>query len=189
MSTMKKMTSNEKMMKYPVVEKTHAAINSKLFSKLNHLNIALYEVELAKTEIENKEPITLHLFILQYTELSMLGLFYNFSTKFLDLNEFKDFQMDTDSLYLALAEKQVADCIRPEMKAEFEHLRTKDCTDSFTADPVAIFLQRRCCDKQKKHDKREPGLFKELFRCTETQRCVVFVAKLTAASRLRQTYS
>ena len=158
MSTMQNMTSNEKMTKYAVVEKTHAATKSKLFKKLNHLNIALFEVELAKTEVENEKLSILHLFILQYAEFSMLGLFYNFSTKFLDLNDFKDLQMDTDSLYLAFAVKQVADCIRPEKKAEFEHLRTKDCTDSFTADPVATFLPRRSCDKQKKHDKRDPWI-------------------------------
>ena len=30
--------------------------------------------------------------------------------------------MDTDSLYLALAEKELEDCIRREMKAECERL-------------------------------------------------------------------
>ena len=29
------------------------------------------------------------------------------------------------------------------------------------------FFPRTCCSKHKKHDKREPGLFKEEFRCTE----------------------
>ena len=76
--------------------------------------------------------------------------------------------MDTYSLYLALAEKELEDCIRPKMKAKWERLRSKDCTDSFTADAVgAKFFPRRCCDKHKKHDKSEPGLFKEEFRCTE----------------------
>ena len=43
--------------KYISDEKTHAAINSKLFKKLDHMNSSLYEVELAKTEIEHKELI------------------------------------------------------------------------------------------------------------------------------------
>ena len=30
-----------------------------------------------------------------------------------------------------------------------------------------IFFPRTCCAVHKKHDKREPGLFKEEFRCTE----------------------
>ena len=46
-------------------EKTHAAINSKLFKKLDHVNNSLYEVELAKAQIEHKEPIIVGFFILQ----------------------------------------------------------------------------------------------------------------------------
>ena len=41
--------------KCPIDEKTHAVINSKLFKKLDHVNISLCEVELAKAQIENKE--------------------------------------------------------------------------------------------------------------------------------------
>ena len=36
-----------------------------------------------------------------------------------------------------------------------------------TADAVANFFLRTCCVKHKQHDKREPGLFREEFRCTE----------------------
>ena len=75
--------------------------------------------------------------------------------------------MDTDSLYLALAEKELEDCIRPEMRADWQRLRSNDCDDSFTAVAVAKFFPRTCCVKHKQHEKREPGLFKEEFRCTE----------------------
>ena len=44
-------------------EKTHAAINSELFKRLDHMNNSLYEVELAKVEIEHKEPIIVRFFI------------------------------------------------------------------------------------------------------------------------------
>ena len=44
---------------------------------------------------------------------------------------------------------------------------TNYCVDSFTADTVAKLFSRTCCVKHKQHDKREPGLFKEEFRCTE----------------------
>ena len=76
--------------------------------------------------------------------------------------------MDRDSRYLAFAEKEVEDCLRPEMRAEWQKLRSIGFVDSFTADAAAIFLLRKCCVKHKQHDKREPGLFKEEFRCTET---------------------
>ena len=45
--------------KYLSDEKTHAAINSKLFKKLDHFNNALQDVELAKAQIEHKEPINI----------------------------------------------------------------------------------------------------------------------------------
>ena len=53
------------------------------------------------------------------------------------------------------------------MRAEWQRLRPNDCVDSFTADAVEDFFRRTCCVKHKQHDKREPGLFKEEFRCTE----------------------
>ena len=40
--------------KYLTDEKTHAANNSKLFKKLDHVNNSLYEVEVAKVQIEHK---------------------------------------------------------------------------------------------------------------------------------------
>ena len=45
--------------KYLSDEKTHAAINSKFFRKLDHGNKALYEIGLAKAHIEHKEPFIL----------------------------------------------------------------------------------------------------------------------------------
>ena len=45
--------------KYLTDEKTHAAINSKLFKKLDYVNNSLYEVELAKAEIEQKKSLSL----------------------------------------------------------------------------------------------------------------------------------
>ena len=39
----------------------------------------------------------------------MLELYYNFFTKLCDVNKFEELEMDTDSLYLALAEKELED--------------------------------------------------------------------------------
>ena len=46
-------------------------------------------------------------------------------------------------------------------------MRTEDCKDDFTANATTNFLPRTCFTEHKEHDKREPGLFKEEFRCTE----------------------
>ena len=96
----------------------------------------------------------------------MLELYNNFFTRFCDINNFEELEKETDSLYLAFAEKELEDWIRPEKGAEWQRLRSNDCVDSLTAG-CSNFFPRPCCKKQKQHDKREPGLFKEEFRCTE----------------------
>ena len=59
------------------------------------------------------------------------------------------------------------DCIRLELRTELQRLRSNDCVDSFTANAVSYFFPRTCCVEHKQHDKRELGLFKEEFICTE----------------------
>ena len=159
--------SRHTVTKYLSDEKTQAAINSKLFKRLDHMNNSLYEIELAKAEIEHNQPIIVGFFILQYAKRRMLELYYNFFSRICDVNEFEELELDTDSLYLALAEKEVEDCRRPEMRAEWQRLRSNDCVHNFTADAIANFFPRTCCVKQKQQDKRERSLFKEEFRCTE----------------------
>ena len=108
-------------------KKTHAAINSKLFKRLDHLNNSLYEVELAKAQTEHKEPIIIGFFVLQHAKLRKLELYYNFSIRFCEVNKFEELERDTDLLYLAVAEKELEDCIKPEMRAEWQRLRSNDC--------------------------------------------------------------
>ena len=117
------------------------------------------------TQIEHEEPIIVGFFILQYAKLRKLELYYNFFARFCDVNKFEELEMDTDTLDLVLAEKELEDCIGPEMRSEWQRLRSNDCVDNVAADAVANFFPRTCCVKQ--HDTREPGLFKEEFRCTE----------------------
>ena len=153
--------------KYLNDEKTYAAIKSKFFKKLDRVNNSLYEIELAKEQIEHKELIIIGFFVLQYAKLRMLELYYNFFTRFCNVNKLEELETYTDSLNLALAEKELEDCIRPEKRAEWQKLRSNDCIDSFTADAVANFFPGTCCGKHKQHDKREPGLFKEEFKYME----------------------
>ena len=46
-------------------------------------------------------------------------------------------------------------------------MRTEDYNDDFTANATTNFFPRTCCTKHMKYDKRERGLFKKEFRCTE----------------------
>ena len=148
-------------------EKTHNVINKNFSSHLTSSLIKLYEVELVKSEIEHREPIIVGFFILQYAELRMLELYYNFFKKFCDTDKYEELEMDTDSLYLALSEENLEDIILPEKGNEWKAIRSRDCTDSFTANEAGNFFPRTCCTAHKKHDKREPGLFKKEFRSSE----------------------
>ena len=111
--------SRHTVTKYLSDEKTHGAINTKFFKRSDHINDQLYEVELAKAEIEHREPIIVGFFILQYAKLRMLELYYNFFGRFSDVNKFEELEMKTDSLFLALSENELYDCIREESKAEW----------------------------------------------------------------------
>ena len=134
--------SRHTVTKYLSDEKTLAAINSKLFKRLDHMNNLLYEVELAKAKIEHKEPISVGFIVLRFAKLRMLELSSNFFTRFYDVNKFEELEMDTDSLNLALAEKELENCIGTEVRGEWQRLRSNDCVDSFSADTVAILFPR-----------------------------------------------
>ena len=73
-------------------EKTHGAINTKFFKRLDYINDQLYEVELATADIDHRKPVFVGFFLLQYAKLRMLELYYNFFDKFCDVRCF-----DTES--------------------------------------------------------------------------------------------
>ena len=155
------------MTKYLTDEKTHSAINSKLFRRPNHITDQLYEVDFVKSEIEHREPIFVGFFILQYAKRRMSELYYKFFKKFCDTDKYEEIELHTDCLYLALSEENLEDVILTKKRAEWDQLHSKDRTDNFTANTTDKFFPRTCCNVLKKHDKREPGLFKEEFRCAE----------------------
>ena len=159
--------SGHTVTKYLSDELTHSAIDSKLFKRLSHITDQLYEVELVISEIEHREPIIVGFFILRYAKLRMLELYNNFFKKFCDTDKYEELEMDTDSLYLALSEENLEDVILPEKPAEWDQLRSKECTDDFTAKATDNFFPKTCCNIHKKQDKREPDLFEEEFRCAE----------------------
>ena len=70
--------SRHTVTKYLTDEKTHSAIINKMFKRPNYITDQLHEVELVMLEIEQREPINVGFFILQYAKLRMLELYYNF---------------------------------------------------------------------------------------------------------------
>ena len=63
--------------------------------------------------------------------------------------------MDTDSLYLALAENNIRDCIKQDMVEKRAFIRRGDCTDEFEADSLGNFFPRNCSFTHAQLDKRE----------------------------------
>ena len=159
--------SRHTVTKYLNDEKTHSQIINKLFKRFYFITDQLYEVELVKSEIEHREPIIVRFFILQYATLRMMELCYNFLKKFCDTEKFEELEKDTDSLCLALSEENLEDNILPEKRNEWKAISSRNCTDSFTVNATGNFFPKTCCTAHKTHDKREPGLFKEEFRCSE----------------------
>ena len=81
--------SRHTVTKYLTDKKTHAAFNSKMFKKLDHVNNSFFEVELAKAQIDNKESIIVGFFSLQYAKLRILELYFNVFTRFCVVNKFE----------------------------------------------------------------------------------------------------
>ena len=90
--------SRHTVTKYLNDEKTHSAVNSRMFKRLNRITDQLFGVELVKPDIEHREPIIFGFFILQYAKQRMLKLYYNFFKKFRDTDKYEELEIDTDSL-------------------------------------------------------------------------------------------
>ena len=82
--------SRHTVKKHLTDEKTHSAINSKMFKRLNHITDQLYEVEVVKSEIEHREPIIVGFFILQCAKLIMLEITKVSSKKSVTLTSIKN---------------------------------------------------------------------------------------------------
>ena len=79
--------------------------------RLRSMNDHLYEVKPVKAVIEQKDPIFVGFFILQYAKLSNLDLQSNFCEQFFDIAKFDELEMDRDSLFIALSEYDLYDCM------------------------------------------------------------------------------
>ena len=158
--------SRHTVFKYLNNEKAHKAISSKFSRKLNHLNDNLNEIESVKADVEHKEPIIVGFFILQYAKVRMLQMYYN-CFPICDLKSFEEIELETDSLYLAVAHDSLENCIKPDMREVWNKIRMNDCSNTFAADSSNSFFPRTFCSEHIKHDKWEPEFFKEEFCCTE----------------------
>ena len=82
--------------------------------------------------------------------------------------------MDTDSLYFALSGENLEDVILPEKRAEWDQLRSKDCTDDFTANAADNFSPEVAVIPTRNMIKESRAFSKKIL---DVQKCCVSVAK------------
>ena len=143
-------------------------------------------MELLKSTNEHREPNIVGFFILQYAKLRMLELFYNFFENFFDVIKFEDLEMDTDSLYLALAEENLYDCIQPEKRDIWEKMRENDCKHFQGRCKNLVSSLERFAVSIKSMISGTRDLSK---RNLDAHKCYVYIAKLIAAMTTEQTNS
>ena len=90
--------------------------------------------------------------------------------------------MDTDLLFLGLAENDLYVCKRSERKQEWELLRSKHCNDSFTADACRNFFCRTFCAKFPKNTTQQSLNCSR--RSFDAPKCCAFLAKHTTVTTL-----
>ena len=88
--------SRHTVTKYLTDEKMHAAINSKLFKKLDHVNKASNDVEPVKTQIEHKESIIVGVLFSSLWIIPNVGIVLHFLFNFCEVNKFEVLKTDTD---------------------------------------------------------------------------------------------
>ena len=127
------------------------AINSLFFRDLEEISEGVYELKSSKKKLKMNLPIQVGFFVYQYAKLRMLEFYYNCVDRFLDRSDFELLEMDTDSLYMAIAGESVEELVKVELREEFETVKSSWFPRTDTKEHAA-------------YDKRTPGLFKVEWR-------------------------
>jgi hypothetical protein len=80
---------------------------------------------IAQSSKHEFDEIFLGLAVYGYAKLRVLEFAYDFLHKYLDPSDYEWIQTDTDSVYLALSKENLEDCIKPELKDEYESRKSE----------------------------------------------------------------
>ena len=122
------------------------------------LNDRIYEVEKTRRKVRLDTPIQIGIAVYSYAKLLLIN-FWEFLNKYLIKEKYELLYCDTDSLYLALSEENIDDCIKPDLlgawqREKWEFLSSTDKTEIEFDGQKIPFNQ---------FDKRTPGKFKPEF--------------------------
>ena len=143
------------------VEGGHAcrlAVNEPQFRSMKPIGDDIFEIQKAYRRIKIDVVMTNGINILFEAKMKLLQWHYSFLSYFLPKNVFSHVFCDTDSMYTAFAELSLTQCVLPEKRAEFDHLREGFCGKPL---PPRAMLPRTCCSDCVLGDQKEPGLFKQ----------------------------
>jgi hypothetical protein len=168
-------------------------VNEPRYRKMTELAGNVVEVEMTKAKVHYKLPLQICLMVYQLAKLRMLQFYYDCLDTFVSRQDFELCEMDTDSLYLALATPSLELAVKPAMKERFKaeykqwfprqacSLHEDDFFNSImTPNPPSPFNPATCsdCATIAAYDKRTPGLFKLEFKgdimislCSKTYFC------------------
>ena len=134
----------------------HIHTNNPFLKDYDELNDKIYEVSKQKSKIIHDLPLQLGLAVYSYAKLRMLE-FWNFINTFLINDLYQFMEMDTDSLYIAFARDTIDECVKPELKVEWQTEKWKwFCSENTTE--LIPFRDMQINVKQ--FDRRTPGKFK-----------------------------
>ena len=103
-----------------------------------------------KKKVRLDLPIQIGVAVYSLAKLRMLEFYYDCLDKYIKREDFEMVEMDTDSAYMALAEKNFDELVKPELQEEYEKDKHNWFPRTDTEENIAF-------------DKRKPGLFKVEF--------------------------
>ena len=115
-----------------------------------------------KRKIKQNMPIQISSAVYQLAKLRILQFYYDFLVKYVSREDFQLIQMDTDSLYMEITDKDFEKLIKFEMKKEYELERDQwipSKSEKF-CNKMVIRGANRLISKSE-YDKRTPDLFKK----------------------------
>ena len=112
----------------------------------------------AKKKVVIDTPVSVANAVYSYAKLNLI-CFWEFISKYLRNDFYQIMGIDTDSFYMALARDTIDECVKPELRYEWETEKWK----FLTLEDKTLMNFKGHTITQKQYDKRTPGKYKEEF--------------------------
>ena len=134
-------------------------ISSAFFKHFEELNEDMFEVDKEQRKVVLDLPVQIALGVYSYAKLVIL-LFAIFLKEYLMSSHYQFMEMDTDSLYIAFADENIDNCVKPELREKWAQVKwdwfsSEDQTTMVEFDGELI--------SKAQYDRRTPGKFKAEF--------------------------